>query len=484
MSSAPREVKRAATLEHKNTLLHLEDTADEAGRHVVEKKALEEWEKGEEFDPSDPYRVIGVSRTAADPASLAEKIYYEKSAQYAQDGNSEMGVSRVLDLRLIRAYLLLSNDEARQAYDKQRLEVASKGSWARLRYANGLYEGAVDPDSMAEGREPVRHGKGVSVMACGEKYEGEFSAGVKHGTGLCFWQEGDLYLGQWKEDKMAGSGCYYYGSGSNYFGEFVHGRTHGSGRQVWPDGSVYTGDFMEGRRTGHGLLVLPSGKDGHSLGRYEGQWMDGHFNGTGVYESPVVGLYEGEFLDGAFHGDGKLRMPDGHTYQGAFTRGRRDGTGVYEWPNGDRYTGPFRGNRPDGEGSFESHVRSLEFMGHWENGVPQGQGVLVLGNIHNGETSYSGQFDNGEREGQGAVEWPSGTSYAGRFLRDKPHGLGSVTWPNGSTWEGSLVKGSRDGAGIFTGVREDGTAFEQLEIWQHGKRIEAQLQHADVNPEG
>merc|ERR1712136_366784 len=117
--------------------------------------------------------------------------------------------------------------------ERMRDRVASK-SWAILRYANGLYEGGVNPFTMRDGWQPCRNGRGVTLLGSGEKYEGEYVDDVKHGVGLQFWLNGDMFLGQWRQDHMSGKGCYYYGNGSTYVGEFAGGRRHGSGTLAWP----------------------------------------------------------------------------------------------------------------------------------------------------------------------------------------------------------------------------------------------------------
>ena len=41
---------------------------------------------------------------------------------------------------------------------------------------------------------------------------------------------------------------------------------------------------------------------------YDGEFEGGRFSGAGIYEGPL-GKYNGEFLDGLFDGEGKLYLP-------------------------------------------------------------------------------------------------------------------------------------------------------------------------------
>lgn len=55
-------------------------------------------------------------------------------------------------------------------------------------------------------------------------------------------------------------------------------------------------------------------------GQYEGELVDGRFNGRGVYNCDDS-RYEGNFLNGAFHGEGILYVKGG-SYQGFWKEGK------------------------------------------------------------------------------------------------------------------------------------------------------------------
>lgn len=64
-------------------------------------------------------------------------------------------------------------------------------------------------------------------------------------------------------------------------------------------------------------------------GRYEGDWVNGKFGGTGVLSRSDGAKYEGEFLDGKIHGYGVQTYSDGHRYEGEFVNTHYEGRGVF-----------------------------------------------------------------------------------------------------------------------------------------------------------
>ena len=55
-----------------------------------------------------------------------------------------------------------------------------------------------------------------------------------------------------------------------------------------PDGSTYVGEWTEDKITGQGVLEGDNGK-------YEGQFLNGKFNGRGRFTFPDGDIYEGEW---------------------------------------------------------------------------------------------------------------------------------------------------------------------------------------------
>ena len=98
---------------------------------------------------------------------------------------------------------------------------------------------------------------------------------------------------------------------------FFKGKKNGKGRFTWEDGSYYEGDFV-----------------------------DGHFNGLGrYYFADLDKYYEGEFRQSNMEGKGIETWADGRRYEGDFKNGKKDGEGTFEWPSGIKYIGSWRNGK-------------------------------------------------------------------------------------------------------------------------------------------
>jgi TonB family protein len=62
------------------------------------------------------------------------------------------------------------------------------------------------------------------------------------------------------------------------------------------------------------------------------------------------GHYDGQFVNGRFDGDGSVTWPGGDKYTGTFWNGFEHGHGRFMWANGDTYEGNFEGGSPSGQG--------------------------------------------------------------------------------------------------------------------------------------
>ena len=54
---------------------------------------------------------------------------------------------------------------------------------------------------------------------------------------------------------------------------------------------------------------------------YEGEFVDGYFQGTGTYTSKDGWTYEGQFVKGQADGQGKLTTQDNIVYEGTLSKG-------------------------------------------------------------------------------------------------------------------------------------------------------------------
>ena len=64
--------------------------------------------------------------------------------------------------------------------------------------------------------------------------------------------------------------------------------------------------------------------------------------------------------------------------------------------------------------------------------------------------SYSGQWKNGIKHGNGKFKWPNGKWYEGEYKDNEKNGHGIMKWPNGKRYEGEWLDGKQHGIGIYT----------------------------------
>jgi len=107
---------------------------------------------------------------------------------------------------------------------------------------------------------------------------------------------------------------------------------------------------------------------------YAGYFLNGLYNGEGVYTWANGDRYEGQFLNGQINGMGRLTFyGNGQYWEGSFVQGMIDtGTGIF-----------YYGSMGD------------KFDGNWINGQPNGAGVL----LHPNGTTEKVIFQNGQMIG-------------------------------------------------------------------------------------
>ncbi|KAH7567890.1 hypothetical protein ACOSP7_009876 [Xanthoceras sorbifolium] len=155
---------------------------------------------------------------------------------------------------------------------------------------------------------------------------------------------------------------------------------------------------------------------------YEGEFHKGKCNGSGVYNFFVNGRYEGEWVDGKYDGYGIESWARGSRYKGQYRQGVRHGYGFYRFYTGDSYAG------------------------QWCNGQSHGPGVQTCAD----GSSYLGHFKSGMKHGLGVYNFRNGDKYAGEYFGDKIHGFGVYHFANGHCYEGSWHEGHKQGYGMYT----------------------------------
>ncbi|KAK1554533.1 hypothetical protein Q3G72_013627 [Acer saccharum] len=155
---------------------------------------------------------------------------------------------------------------------------------------------------------------------------------------------------------------------------------------------------------------------------YEGEFHKGKCNGSGVYNFFINGRYEGEWVDGKYDGYGIESWARGSRYKGQYRQGLRHGYGVYRFYTGDSYAG------------------------QWCNGQSHGTGLQTCADA----SSYIGNFKCGMKHGLGVYNFRNGDRYAGEYFGDKIHGFGVYHFANGHCYEGSWHEGRKQGYGMYT----------------------------------
>jgi len=303
-----------------------------------------------------------------------------------------------------------------------------------------------------------RCGKGKSIDAVGNTYEGDFQDGKQHGKGKYIHASGAIYEGDYQDGKQHGKGKYIHASGAIYEGDYQDGMRHGKGKLIDAVGNTYEGDCQDGKKHGKGKYIHANGDT------YEGDWQNGMKHGFGTQTFPDGSAYEVEFVNNMFvkilsrnteaiarekqffdvKGEGKKseeaeskgqktsrsEMCEETEKHAGNPYGRKHGKGKYNWANGKTYEGDFQ------DGKFH------------------GKGKLIK---PNGE-AYEGEWQNGIKHGKGKYTWADGDSYEGDFQDGKFHGKGKYTWSNVKTYEGEWQNGMLHGFGILT--FPDGRAYE------------------------
>ena len=151
------------------------------------------------------------------------------------------------------------------------------------------------------------------------------------------------------------------------------------------DGNTYIGTLNKGLFDGFGTL---SSLDNKYL--YTGEWKDGLKHGKGQLITEKI-KYSGKFENDVFSGNkGVLCDQKGNIYEGDFVNGKFEGYGHYKMSNGDNYIGQFKNGYFEGKGQLTDKKGNV-FNGNFVKGQKDGFGLIVKSN---GET-IEGKYKNG-----------------------------------------------------------------------------------------
>ncbi|CAI9765124.1 unnamed protein product [Fraxinus pennsylvanica] len=176
------------------------------------------------------------------------------------------------------------------------------------------------------------------------------------------YNNGDVYEGEYHKGRCNGSGVYYYYMSGRYEGDWVDGKYDGYGVETWARGSRYRGQYRQGLRHGFGVYRFYTGDV------YAGEWSSGQSHGCGIHTCEDGSRYVGEFKWGVKHGLGHYHYRNGDRYAGEYFADKMHGFGVYSFANGHRYEGAWHEGRRQGLGMYTFRNGETQ-SGHWQNGV-------------------------------------------------------------------------------------------------------------------
>ncbi|GMI95626.1 hypothetical protein HRI_003231900 [Hibiscus trionum] len=198
------------------------------------------------------------------------------------------------------------------------------------------------------------------VWSIGSKPKSDKKA--NSGAWVQAYSNGDVYEGEFHKGKCSGSGVYYYYMKGRYEGDWIDGKYDGYGVETWSKGSRYRGQYRQGLRHGIGVYRFYTGDV------YAGEWSNGHCHGCGVHTCADGSKYVGEFKWGVKHGLGRYHFRNGDIYLGEYFADKMHGFGVYQFGNGHRYEGAWHEGRRQGFGTYTFRNGETQ-SGHWQNGV-------------------------------------------------------------------------------------------------------------------
>jgi hypothetical protein len=121
------------------------------------------------------------------------------------------------------------------------------------------------------------------------------------------------------------------------------------------------------------------------------------------------------------------------------------GSGSLKAQNGRTYSGEFVEGLKSGEGCLDYNNGDV-YTGQWSMDKPHGLGVLE--SEMNG--TYAGAFVMGMKEGTGRMIYPNGDVYEGGWRRDLYHGKGQLICVSGplESFDGRWENGKKCGKGV------------------------------------
>ncbi len=181
---------------------------------------------------------------------------------------------------------------------------------------------------------------------------------------------------------------------------------------------------------------------------------------VGMCLFPLIALGD-ECVEGdCINGTGKMIYSTGHEFRGEFKDGMRHGKGVLKAPGNRKIVGTWEDNEIK-EGTF-TDFDGTTYTGQWQFREREGQGTMTWPDGR----QYTGSFKNGQRHGKGIMIYTDGRKYDGEYYYGERNGMGTMIYPDGRKYIGEFKDGERTGRGklIYPDGREQVGEFKNGEF--------------------
>ena len=147
----------------------------------------------------------------------------------------------------------------------------------------------------------------TTIVACSEDPKTVTSKEMT--LNFAFGERAGVYTGEIDDNGIPnGTGTFKAknteGTGWTYEGDWVNGHWNGEGTSIWDSGTKYSGSYRDDYANGYGEIVLDNGD------KYAGNFNNGEINGYGEYTFSSGTKYIGNMIKGAASGQGDMYYYD------------------------------------------------------------------------------------------------------------------------------------------------------------------------------
>ncbi|KAL4432977.1 hypothetical protein ABPG74_005350 [Tetrahymena malaccensis] len=152
-----------------------------------------------------------------------------------------------------------------------------------------------------------------------------------------------------------------YQDGSIYEGQLMNNQKHGKGKLIFADGSYYIGEFLNDQINGLGEYYSHDSKL-----IYEGEWSSNKYHGRGIHHNILNKQSQNEEILAVDYNDFTNYESLWTEYEGQFLDGKKNGTGLIQFIDGSQYFGGFKNEQIDGAGVYTLNNESKQqITGSW-----------------------------------------------------------------------------------------------------------------------